>query len=25
VYDARDASGVRMSDHKPLMVTFEVR
>lgn len=25
VYDARDANGVRMSDHKPLMVTFEVR
>ena len=25
VYDARDANGVRMSDHKPLMVTFDVR
>ncbi len=25
VYDARDPNGVRMSDHKPLMVTFEVR
>jgi endonuclease/exonuclease/phosphatase family metal-dependent hydrolase len=25
VYDARDANGVRMSDHKPLMVIFDVR
>lgn len=25
VYDTRDANGVRPSDHKPLVVTFEVR
>jgi len=25
VYDARDANGVRISDHKPLLVVYEVR
>jgi endonuclease/exonuclease/phosphatase (EEP) superfamily protein YafD len=25
VFDTRDASGVRPSDHRPLLATFEVR